>query len=453
VNIPLSQRIHWLPAPVLFFLVALSAAPEARLQDVQAVEAVQLSRALIVAALVCFAGFRLPWSGLWRQIGAGYVIFLASCLILAAVALRLPFFPPETSLLKQPFAISLSRVLELFLGAYFMIALAETVCEDPKLLRRAMDVYTAVAFLSAVCSSVAFAIFLATGNTAYFVSELDNRARGFFNEGGPYGIFLISALLVLMMRRKLFGPGNRFGHAVAMVILLLALVLSASKAGFMAGILCGLSSAVVLNWRRVLALALLITLSCVAFWMAFQNRFLAYARDITEFDSVVQTRPDDINLIMGRVTAALIIPRMIEAHPVLGIGIGNYSLMRNDPDYLQGLPAAAEWDLPGLGLISVAAELGIPLVLFFAWLLARPVRMAWRARCPAIVVAVAAFQPAAYVLGVNLNFFYPWLLSGFALAAVLLLSPPSPELAEPSRQPYPSKNGGLSVGLPRAYSS
>jgi hypothetical protein len=166
-------------------------------------------------------------------------------------------------------------------------------------------------------------------------------------------------------------------------------------------------------------------------------------------------RPDDINLIMGRIAAALIIPRMIEAHPVLGIGIGNYSLMRNDPDYLDGLPAVQDWDLPGLGLISVAAELGIPLALLFIWLLSRPARMAWRARCPAIVLATAGFQPAAYALGVNLNFFYPWLISGFALAVVVLLThrQQSPEHPAPSPQPYPTGSSGLLPALPPAYSS
>jgi hypothetical protein len=440
---------------LLFALVALSAAPELRLQDVQAVEAVQLLRVSVVAALVCVAGFRLPACGLWRQIGVGYATFLASCLILAAFALRLPFFPSETSLLKQPFAISVSRVLELFLGVYFMLALSETARNDPKLLRRAMDIYTGVAVLSAVCSTAAFGIFLSTGNAAYFVYGPDNRVRGFFNEGGPYGIFLTSALLVMMLRRKLFGTKSRFGRAAAIALLLIALSLSASKAGFMAAIVCGLCSAAVLNWRRVVILTLVVAFSCMAFWIAFQGRFQAYLRDITQFDSMVQLRPDDINLIMGRITAALIIPRMIEAHPVLGIGIGNYSLMRNDPDYLQDLPVVEDWDLPGLGLISVAAELGIPLALFFVWLLSRPASMAMRARSPAIVVAAAAFQPAAYALGVNINFFYPWLLSAFVLAALVHLSPATPNPARPAPLPqlYPNSSSGLLSGPPHAYSS
>ena len=121
---------------------------------------------------------------------------------------------------------------------------------------------------------------------------------------------------------------------------------------------------------------------------------------------------------MGRIVAAFIVPRMIAAHPMLGIGIGNYSLMRNDPDYLRGLPFVDDWDLPGLGLISDAAELGIPLTLFLAALLLRPFLQARKQKAHAVCMAAAAFQPAALLLGVNLNFFYPWLITAFLLASL-----------------------------------
>jgi hypothetical protein len=116
---------------------------------------------------------------------------------------------------------------------------------------------------------------------------------------------------------------------------------------------------------------------------------------------------------------------------LLGIGIGNYSLMRNDPDYLKGLPSVNDWDLPGLGLISDAAELGVPLTVFFVILLLRPFQRARKMKAPGAFIAAAAFQPTALLLGVNLNFFYPWLISAFLLASLEdTRTRPLPELPE-----------------------
>jgi hypothetical protein len=67
------------------------------------------------------------------------------------------------------------------------------------------------------------------------------------------------------------------------------------------------------------------------------------------------------------------------------------------------------------------AELGAPAALFLFAILLRPLRRA-KGRNAAVAVGVAAgFQPVAFLLGVNLNFFYPWLMTAFALASEALL--------------------------------
>ena len=111
------------------------------------------------------------------------------------------------------------------------------------------------------------------------------------------------------------------------------------------------------------------------------------------------------------------VPRMIAAHPIGGIGLGNYSLMRNDPEYLQGLPAVDEWDLTGMGLVGAMAELGIPLALWLFATLLRPLRIARQRKAAPVIAMAAAFQPLSFLLGVNLNFFYPWLVTALALAS------------------------------------
>ena len=413
-------EIHRLSGYWLVPLALLSAAPELRIFDVQVVEVLQLARVALVALLVARCGFRLPVEGVWVRFGRGYLFFFATSFVLALAALRLPMFtPPDLSILKGPLVISVARLLELLLDVYLMLAVADSLVRDRVLLRKSLDVYVGIAVGSAVLSIAAYIVLAISGQYLLFVYAPADRVRGFFNEGGPYGVYLVSALLLAGLRVRLFRPARRWMLVPAVAVLLVALLLSASKAGILTLIACCLSSTLALSLRRRLALATVLLGLAAAFVFGFQSRFQAYLRDITNFDEAVLDRPDDINLIMGRVVAVLIIPRMIDAHPLTGIGIGNYSLMRNDPDYLQGLPVVADWDLPGLGLVSVAAELGIPLAMYLVGLLLKPALLSYRRKAAAALLAASTFQPCAALVGVNLNFFYPWLVTGFVLAVLI----------------------------------
>ncbi len=153
-----------------------------------------------------------------------------------------------------------------------------------------------------------------------------------------------------------------------------------------------------------------------------------YYESLASFRISMAMRPDDYNLVMGRVMATVLLPRIVMLHPILGIGIGNYSLVRNDPMILLGLPTTPEWDLPGLGILGYVAELGIPLTLLVLWLYAYPMRASrglsgWLA-------LLSAYPLMAALFGVQLNFCYPWVVAGLALAAVDIerkFSAPAPE--------------------------
>lgn len=412
------RSIHTVPALWLITFILLSTAPELRIGDVQAAELLQLIRALLVTALFAYAGLKLPRTGVWRNYGTAYLVFLGLALMLSIVALRLSFYPPsDISSLKEPFVLSLSRLLEISLVIYFMLAIADTLKDRPRLFRIALDVYTGTGAVSALASIFAFAIFQWTGEYTYLINPLDHRARGFFNEGGPYGLFLTSVVLVHLMRRRIFPNVHSFISWTALLITLSAFLLSSSKAGLLALILCWMAAAVFTSdiRKRILA-AVLVPIACGGFFLLVQRGLAGYMDSISDFDETVLFRPNDRNLVMGRIVAVFVVPRMIAAHPVLGIGLGNYSLMRNDPEYLQSLPAIDDWDLPGLGLVSDAAELGIPLTLFLVLLVLRPLRRCRRTKAFPIVLATAAFQPVALLVGVNANFFYPWLVSAFVLA-------------------------------------
>lgn len=413
------RESHLLPVSLLVTFIALSTAPGLKIGDVQVLELAQALRVLVVVCLFLACGLRTPSSGVWRRYAVPYCLFLAACLVLALVSLRLSFYPPpDVSLLKYPFVVSLSRLFELAIAIYFMTAIADTLSLRPNLIPLSLDVYGFVGAFSAAVSAISFLLSAWTGIPSLFVYSADLRARGFFNEGGPYGLFLVSVILVLVLRLRVFPPHGRFLYVGALCASFLTLFLSQSRAALVVLVALYAVSVIASNGRRRLLLLAVLPMLAVTSLVFFRARFNTYSSLYSNFEEALFLNGDDPNLIMGRISAALIVPRMIAAHPVLGIGIANYSLMRNDPDYLQGLPSVDQWDLPGLGLLGSTAEFGIPLVLLLFWLLLKPLRQARHRRARLTVLLVLAFQPLASLCGVNLNFFYPWLVTAFVLPLI-----------------------------------
>ncbi len=398
-------------------LAALSAAPALKAGDVQALEIFQLLSVALAAPALLYRGVPVPASGAWRRYGPGYLVFMLLALATSALALRLTFYaPPGISILKQPGVLSLARTFELTLAIGFMLAAARAFEKHRSMLRMALDTYAWVGIASAWVSIGGWVLRKAVGISTFAVYGYEDRARGFFNEGGPYGIYLVSVGIVLLLRTRLFPPRYPAVAKALMVSVAAALALSGSKAGWLA-VLCLslLATAVTGSTRRRIAVLASSTAVLLLFLVLFQGRLFGYFYAYLNFDEALAYRPNDPSLIMGRITGAIVTPRMIAAHPVSGIGVGNYSLMRNDPEYLQGLPPVDDWDLAGMGLVGSAAEFGIPLTLLFVFLLLRPLLAARRRCAPALVAVAAGFQPLAFLLGVNLNFFYPWLIAAFVI--------------------------------------
>jgi hypothetical protein len=404
---------HWL---TLF--AALSAAPAARIGDVQILEVAQVLTLCAAALLAVRARFHVLLPPVWREYGGRYLALLCAAAAVSALSLRLPFYPPpDISLLKQPLAISLARLAELLLAMVSLLLVAGALGRSPKWRRAVLDVFAGVAILSACASILGWLLLKGAGVSTPLVYDFNDRVRGFFNEGGPYGMFLVAASLAVLLRAHLKPYVYRFQAPATLALFGVALLLSGSKAGLLAA--AGLASFGVLvsgNRRHKLILigAVVLVLAVLAL---FQRQLLAYWLLYQDIDEVAAYHPGDPNYVMGRVTGALIVPRMIAAHPIGGIGLGNYSLMRNDPLYLQGLPPVDEWDLTGMGLVGAMAELGIPLALCLFAILLKPLRTARKRKAASVVAVAAAFQPLSFVLGVNLNFFYPWMITAFALAA------------------------------------
>ena len=283
--------------------------------------------------------------------GGKYALFLALALGLSLFALRLPFYPPpEIPAIKQPVWLSLSRTFELTLAIYFMLASARAFRGNPVLFRLALDLYAGIGVLSAAGSLLAWALLKTTGASSFLVYGFDDRVRGLFNEGGPFGMFLVSVAMALLLRGHLFSPKHPMLHKASLAILLAGLFASGSKAGLLAAVaLCLVAAAASGSRVRRIALAGGCALILIVSAALFQGKLFGYFYAYLNFDEALAYRPDDPSLIMGRIAAAIVVPRMVEAHPLLGIGVGNYSLMRNDPDYLEGLPPVDDWICPAWG--------------------------------------------------------------------------------------------------------
>jgi hypothetical protein len=196
----------------------------------------------------------------------------------------------------------------------------------------------------------------------------------------------------------------------------LSLVLSQSKAGAICLVaMLGWRALVHLRFRYLIAGAFVVSLAILttpilsaieAYWFIYQH-----------FDEIAAYQKDNSNLVMGRAAATAVVPAIVMAHPLLGVGMGNYSLVRADPQL--GVQAMDEWDLPGIGLFSYVGDLGIPLFLYLIWIVSLPLRIIKREQFPELILLIASYQLFAQMIEVQVTFFYPWAVSAITLGYYL----------------------------------
>jgi hypothetical protein len=376
-----------------------------------------------IARFLC-SGFSFRISSGLGGLFRSYGLLVLSLLLMAILAVRLTFYPLEgVSILKQPILFSISKLIQFAATVWGFLWLTNLFLKEKTLLAQAMSIYWRTGILSSLFAILCYMAVI----TIHFYPSQDSiigayypvdtlRARGFFNEGGPFGLYLVSVLAVGLLRRHM--TGKRLGVA-NLAVLSLAFFLSASGAGFLVAALLTFYAVVsAVSFRKKVAYFVLATavLGGAGAWLGLQRIVLGYIDSFQNIEEHIASQGLDPSLVMGRVAALYIVPRMISTHPVMGIGIGNYPLMRNDPHYLGSLPAITDvQDLPALGIPGIAAEMGIPATIWLMVLLFAPY---WVSRKKAAILGVAAlFQPLAHAFGVQLTFFYPWFVSACVLAA------------------------------------
>ena len=400
----------------LFGAGALASTILLKIAQVQFLELLYVAQIALLAVAFSRNGFRTVVYGPLLWLGLLYGGFCVAAVALGVASLRFDFYlPAGLSAVAHPVVVSLARTFELVLDAFGLLYLAGLFRRSDDKLRFTMKVYFWTGFASALYGVLSVPV-LRVGLGEFGAIGL-GRVRGFYNEGGPYGMYAVTLFYVgIALYRRGWEPKGRVW--AAMGVIALALVLSVSKAAFAMLLVMVLLNALLAQGvgKRLTILGLGAMVVIGVFSNANIGRQLRmYQEQGERYEQLSQRHAKDVNFVQGRVAGVFIVPRMIVAHPWTGVGWGNYGIVRNDPQY-RGASAWADLnDEPGLGLPSLAAELGLPLTGVLMLCMALPYFYARRAKAPDFVANLALVQPMVHTFGAQLNLTYPWIVTSFAL--------------------------------------
>lgn len=238
--------------------------------------------------------------------------------------------------------------------------------------RRLAEAWFVLAAAAALVATVQFALKWFAARAAgvdFYESYVDRRITGFFSHWLTFGEVAM-IILLLLTSYLLFSASARrvvrVAWAVCGLLLALSLALNFSR-GVWLGLLAG---GVYLLWQRSRKLVLAVPA------VVLVAVLLAPGAASRRIASIADADANSARLIMWRTGW-----RMIEAHPLLGLGpmrVGAHFREYLPPDVVGELPPAYYEHLHNV-YVHYAAERGIPAVLMLVWLLAKVLWDHWRA--------------------------------------------------------------------------
>lgn len=314
-----------------------------------------------------------------------------------------PFMEFDTKVaknfLQMPYWCSVGRFAELFCGLSFL----ELVMAFFRRNRFQQSINT-ICRLNFYFCIVILGIYIL--KLLHIVGNTDahgqlGRMTGFFNEGGPFGL-LIALMIVLsfLFRRP----------RMEMALLLVCLFLSVSKAGAMLLLIFGMYKFVILAKRtrkyKLIAVVAFIPIVALVFWLgsllvkqysvSWLNQRAAY--------KYAKNNKNDYSFNAGRISGFYIGTEMFKKNPVQGIGLGNYPILRNRPEYRTFFPRIPVYDAMGLGgLADILVQQGIIGLVLFLYMIRKCYQRSRKTTYLLLFLAV-------FTCGVQLTFVYPWLL-------------------------------------------
>ena len=319
----------------------------------------------------------------------------------------------NVSALKTPYLISIGRFLELIscVNLTTLIYLFFKDKSKKEIQQYIQDIYE-FCFVILIINVVIYFLYMQDYLAETRMVYWGDRLRGWFGEGGPYGLMLSFTFCLSFFYK------HKYHLFTRSIIVLVTIFLADSKAGFI----------LILMWFFVyyygkiykkLRELNIIVLILSGFFLSFVFSKLAihYISDITNIKREIAERPTDINLIMGRIAGVYIFPEMIKDYPLLGIGLGNYPIMRNNPEYLGVIPKSprGESDSHGFGgLVQLLVDGGFLVFLVFLYIIYlfyKKIRPLNEGLEKFIFIFLCFFM-----FGVQLYFLYPWVLFGILIS-------------------------------------
>jgi hypothetical protein len=321
----------------------------------------------------------------------------------------------------MPGMISFARLIQVLLGFGSFIAIISTGYKKDTLVVKYARIYILSAYVTSIYGVISYVLlrYLHVNiGGAYGDAVLGEaaRLRGGFNEGGPFGLFAAGAVLLLFFYRENL-KFSKVGFYNIVLTLFLALILAFSKAGIFLIVTSIVSAYIVsepkIAFRRIRYIIFAFIVVVPVFLISgFGQKLGGYYNTYVRIEQSPLLFQNDPNAALGRIAGFIIVPRMIVRNPVLGVGIGNYSLTRNNPVYRGLVPYQNAWDLPGLGLYGDIAELGIPAGIVLAIFFLSPAFLCRRKKCSVGMMCLTLVPFLTLVFGAEETFLYPWILYG-----------------------------------------
>lgn len=250
------------------------------------------------------------------------------------------------------------------------------------------------------------------------------RLAGFYVEGGPFGLFLAFIYILFDSYNTRRSIKNYVGKGILITLIVYC---AQSKAGitllaiwFLTKFSIYFSS---LKNSKRLFIYILLPILMISFGALFYKVSKMYRETYSMISdpkySLYFRNSTDGSTVMGRVAGAIIIPNMLKEHPVAGIGLGNYPLMRNSPLYRSSLPAinVSYWDAHGFGgIVDILVEGGIIFLIVFIYLISllfKKVKKSFLLFLPLFVCFIGPF-----ICGVQIHFLYPWFAVGCLISFI-----------------------------------
>lgn len=330
----------------------------------------------------------------------------------------------QLPLLKLPYFISFSRLIEMIACLIFCLFIinALKLAKDPyTLLKKILFVQififgifyvlTYLLYASHILSTISYDNLI-----VYDASPGDRifRLRGFYVEGGPLGLFyaFLFSICVGFYKKLQLSP-------LYLALCLIVVFLASSKAGYMLVVLTGvvfLFSKVTNYIKTYTAKVVFYVLIIIGFIGASVVTLEMYITSFTNIEETTATfAPNEIdpNFMLGRISASVILPSMLQDSYLKGIGWGNYPLLRNNPQYRKFMPEipVSMWDATGFGgMIDTLVEAGIPLFALYLLIYFHAIKQIKKKISNSNYVVLAFIGPL--LLGVSIYFLYTWFLLG-----------------------------------------